>query len=177
MKKLFITSALLLCTWSQNAAAETVVDKIAANKTWSSYTLTGHSAWNKEACIASTLGGKDSILEVYAEKTSGGYTEPTVQVLFSNVPQAFSADVITSAVKKWNFLLGSPTQDPTLQAVVARLGDRQDIITALRNDNGVIVKIRDSKGKLLKTLNFSLSGSSKTIDAQATKCQLKFVEL
>jgi hypothetical protein len=177
MKHLFKTTLLVFSISCSNARAETVVESISTLKQWSAYTLTGHSAWNTEACIASTPGGTDSILEVYAEKAGLTFTEPTVQILFSGVPQTFSAELTTGGVKKWSLTLASPTQDPDLQAVMARLNDRENIVAALKRDNTATVKIRDAKNKVLKTIQFSLSGSSKTIDAEIAKCDLKFVEL
>jgi hypothetical protein len=177
MKHLAKTVLLIFSMTGSIANAETVVDSIATIKQWSAYTLTGHSAWNTEACIASTPGGSDSILEIYAEKAGSAYTEPTVQILFSGTPQAFSAELTTGGLKKWSLTLASPTQDLNLQALMARLNDRENIVAAIKRDNTATVKIRDVKNKVLKTIQFSLSGSSKTIDAEIAKCELKFVEL
>lgn len=177
MKNIFKLSALVLVLGCFNAQAETVTEKIATSKSWSSYILTDHSAWGSEACIASTSTA-DSILEVYSEKTSSVFTEPTVQILFANIPvEVYSADVSTGALTRWFFTKASSPNDPSLQAVIARLGDRQAILAALKKGNTVTVKLKDVRNKLVKTMQFSLSGSSKGIDSQFAKCGLKFEEL
>lgn len=178
MKKTMMISTLLSLTFIVSAAnaAETVTEKISTNKKWSAYTLAGHAAWTGEACVASTLGDK-AILEVYAEKSPAGYVEPTVQVLFSGVPNVYSAEVSTDASQKWQMTLASTPADPTLLAMMSRLGDRQKMIDSLKQHNTFTVKLKDIKNKVVKQLSFSLSGSSKTIDEQMKKCVLKFEEV
>lgn len=154
-------------------AQEVVTEKIAENKKWIANKVSGHSAWSTEACVASTKGDF-SLLEVYAEKVGELFTEPTVQILFSVPKQVYSAEVTIDNGAKWIFTLANAPAEPEMQAVLARLKDREAIVTALRKANTVNVKLRDVKGKTIKPLVFSLSGSSKTIDAQVKACSLNF---
>ena len=135
--------------------------------------VSGHNAWGTEACVASTLLA-DATLEVYAEKVGGIYTEPTVQILFQEPNQVYSAEISTEKGQKWTFTLANAPLDPNMQAVLARLKDREAILTALKQANSLTVKLRDVKGKSFKQAVFSLSGSSKTIDALIKGCDLKF---
>lgn len=174
MKTMMTTLILSVLTFQ--AHAETVTETVATNKQWGSYLVQDHSAWATEACVAATLV-PDAALEVYAEKVDNEYTEPTVQVIFTNMPEVYSAEVYSSALSRWTFTRASHPQDPALQVVLARLKDREDLITKLKRDNGLTVKLKDAKGKLVKTLQFSLAGSSKTIDAEFKHCGLKFQDL
>lgn len=174
MKTLMMT--LILSVLTIQAHAEVVTEKVTTNKEWGAYLVQDHSAWATEGCVAATLV-PDALLEVYAEKVDNEYAEPTVQVIFTNMPQIYSAEVASSALSRWTFTKASHPQDPSLQVVLARLKDRQEVIDKLKRDNGLTVKLKDIKGKLVKTLQFSLAGSSKTIDAEFKRCGLKFQEL
>lgn len=175
MKKL--TSILLAgILVSLSAQAVEVATPIITSKKWVANTITGHTAWNTDACVASTLSTTtaDSILEIYSEKTGELYAEPTIQVVFKEAKQVYSADVITDKGAKWTFTLASAPVDPELQSVMARLKDREAIIKALKSDSAFTVKLKDVKGKAIKSMQYSLSGSSKAIDEQFKACSLKF---
>ncbi len=163
----------------QNAFAEPVVTPVLTSKKWTVQTVTGHSAWNSESCIATTPSSTtaDSVVEVYSEKVGDLYAEPTVQVLFKEPKQVYSAEVNTDKGTKWTFTLASVAVDPELQVVMARLKDREAIIKSLKSDSTLTVKLRDAKGKAIKTMQYSLSGSSKGIDGQFSHCALKFEEV
>lgn len=157
----------------QNTEVQT--EEIGGSKDWSAYKVTGHSAWGKEACVAST--SKDEArLEVYAEKaTDTAFTEPTVQVLVTDVEeQVYSATLETNKGKRISLTLASQAAEEGMQVVMARLKDRASFIRSLRRDSTVRVKLRNLKGRTMKSYLFSLRGSSKTINAQFESCDLTF---
>jgi hypothetical protein len=181
MKKLtIILTAVILSALS--ARAEEVVSPIVTNKKWIAKTVSGHSAWNTEACLATTpLAAKASSstttassLEVYSEKTGAIYAEPTVQILIKQPKQVYFAEVNTDKGAKWTFTLAGVPVDPYVQAVMARLKDREAVVAALRNDSTLTLRLKDNKGKTIDTLQYSLSGSAKAIDEQFKSCGLKF---
>lgn len=154
-------------------AEQVVQTPIASHKKWTANIVSGHNGWGTEACVAST-SLVDAVLEVYAEKIDGTYTEPTVQMLFKEQKQVYSAEVSTDKGQKWTFTLANAPLDPNLQAVMARLKDREVIVATLKQANSFTVKLRDVKNKTITQALFSLSGSSKTIDALTKNCDLKF---
>ena len=171
----FILAAVAVLLGASAFAAE-VSTPIVTSKKWTASKVTGHAAWNTEACIATTPSATtlNSYLEVYSEKTGELYAEPTVQIIFKQPKQVYSADVNTEKGTKWSFTLASAPVDPALQAVMARLADREAIIKALRSDKTLTVKLKDVKGKLIVAMQYSLSGSSAALDAQFKACDLKF---
>lgn len=178
--KIFFTLTFTLLIFAQTVRAETIVETITQSKKWTAVKVDDHSAWGTSACLASTLGdSNNSVLEVYAEKIpSGDFAEPTVQVLFAvGAQEVFSADASTDNGKKWSFTRASTPKDPTMQALIARINDRNAIVDALKQQNTFTVKLKDAKGKVVSTLKFSLSGSSKTIGGQFSSCKISFDSL
>ena len=179
MKLLMSLKLVLILTFftSLSWAEEVVTEEISSSKKWSAYKMTGHSAWGTEACVASTQG-EDSIVEIYSEKVGSVYTEPTIQVLFSGVAeQVFSATIETDKGGRKAMTLASQPAAAGMQAVMSRLKDRESLIRAIRGHNSLTVRLRDAKGKTIKRLRFSLSGSSKTVKAQTAACALEFSKL
>jgi len=174
MKLIFVATTTVLMGLS--ALAAEVSTPITTSKKWTASKVTGHAAWNTEACLATTPSATtlDSYLEVYSEKAGQIYGEPTIQVIFKQAKQVYSADVNTDKGTKWTFTLASAPVDPSLQAVMARLSDRESIIKALRSDKTLTVKLKDVKGKQIVVMQYSLSGSSGALDAQFKACDLKF---
>lgn len=176
MRNVFKIKLILAVLFSVGLASaeEVVTEEIINFKKWSAYKMTGHSAWGTEACIAST-SGRDSIVEIYAEKVAEGYTEPTIQVLFSGVEeQVYSATIETDKGGRKLMTLASTPAAEGMQAVMARLKDRDSLILAIRRYNTLTVRLRNVKGRTIQRLRFSLSGSSKTIKTQFESCGLKF---
>lgn len=173
-----LLSIILISLFVSAVFAETVVEKIAENKSWIANKIDMHNAWNTSSCVASTLGS-NAVLEVYAEKMADGitYAEPTVQVLFAaaNVKEeAFSAEASTNAGKKWIFTRASTSQDPNTHVMLAKLKDRAEIIDRIKKDSSFNLKLKNVKGKTIVDLKFSLSGSSKTVTSQTDVCKLTF---
>jgi hypothetical protein len=167
---------LLTVSFVNSAWADTIVEKVAENKQWVANKIDNHSAWTTSACNATTLS-TDSSLEVYAEKlpSTDAYAEPTVQVLFA--PQSeeiFTAEASTDNGKKWSLTRASIPADPNMFAFIAKVQDRAQIIERIKKDNSFSVKLKNLKGKVISTLKFSLSGSSKTVSSQFEVCKLSF---
>lgn len=174
MKYILILFAL---SFAQTTFAETIVETIAENKKWIANKIDNHSAWTTSACVASTLGdSNNSILEIYAEKlNTGEYAEPTIQLLFAaGAKEVFSGEASTENGKKWNMTRASTPIDPNVQALIARIDDRDTMVDNIKKYNTFTVKLKDVKGKTISTLKFSLSGSSKTVSSQFENCQLSF---
>lgn len=171
-------SILLISIFVSTVFAETVIEKIAENKSWVANKIDQHNAWNTSSCVASTQG-KSAVLEIYAEKMADGitYAEPTVQVLFSAADvkeEAFSAEASTNAGKKWTFTRASTSQDPNTHVLLAKLKDRAEIIDRIKKDSSFTLKLKNVKGKTIVDLKFSLSGSSKTVASLTEVCKLTF---
>jgi len=178
MLKTLMAVAVFTGVMSSASAQEVVTEKILDNKKWSANKVTGHSAWGTEACTALTLSGA-AALEVYAEKTDAGYTEPTVHALFEEPAQVYSAELSVPGVAgaKWSLQLATEPLDANMQAVMVRMKDRAAIIEAIKKQNSMNLRLNDYKNKKIKDIPFSLSGSSKTVDEQFKKCELKFEAL
>lgn len=158
-----------------NVFAEVVTEKISENKKWVAQKIDNHNAWNTSSCSSSTLGNA-SLLEVYSEKTtSGAYGEPTVQVSVAKTSfkqEPLSGELLSNSGKKWSLTRASTPTDPNSYLFLVRVGERGDIIAAIRRDNTMSVRLRDAHNQVVLQLPFSLSGSSKTVDAQFLSCQL-----
>jgi len=172
---LLILSSAAVAQDNTGPATETTTEKLDSFKDWQAQKVSGHLAWNKEACTATTQ--TDSArLEVYAEQiTETGYAEPTVQVLVSDIEeQVYSATLETNRSKEISLTLASQAAEQGMQVVMARLKDRATFVEALKADNNVTVKFKNVKNRTIKRIRFSLRGSNDTISAQFESCNLNF---
>ena len=157
-------------------AAQTVTKDVGSFGSWKTAQISGHDLWNKDACVSSTPAREDaSTLELYAEKLTGNtaYVEPSVQVVTRGATGYVRA-VLTNDddSTKVQLTLASTTATPAAFGVLSRLDDRTALIATLKKANNVQVQLINEKNSVVKTLNFSLKGSSKAIDAANTGCGL-----
>lgn len=167
--------SILILSFATPCYSEVVVEKIAENKKWVAQKLDSHNAWNTSSCSSSTLG-INSVLEIYAEKMPDStYAEPTIQAIFSKSSlkeEVFSGEATTESGKKWAMTRASTPADPNSYVLIAKLADRAVLIDRLKKDNSMTISLRNAKGKFIVGHKFSLSGSSKTIEAQFASCLL-----
>lgn len=172
----FLMLGLLIATHIANAA-QTVEKEISANGNWKAAKILGHDFSQKNACISTTRALEDgTTLEVYAEKQADSntdYVEPTVLVVTRAEP-SFVRAVLTDedATTKYQLTLASTTATPPVFAAMARIDDRAKLIALLKASNTARLQLINEKNKVVKVLNFSLKGSSKTIDSQLASCSL-----
>lgn len=175
-----IVSALSLLTLSNSALAAPALKRdLGVFGNWRAAEITGHAFLGKNACVAytQTADGKDT-LEVYAEEQANpaqGYAEPTVQVVTS----AQTAPVYLRGVMVDNKKLGefpmtlmSNTAAPVGSGLLARIDQRAKMIEVLKKSATTDIRLGGEKNKLVKTLKFSLKGSTKAIDAIFAGCSL-----
>jgi hypothetical protein len=157
---------------------------ISSSKSWSAARESQHWAWNEPSCRAATLSSnKKSVLEVYAERRNGVYTEPTVQFVtkYSAYPVKFYKVKLVITSKGQNYtkylsLVNRPGQNPDQRVAIAKLGDREQLVNLLKAGSSVKATFYGSKnnGILFREQTFSLSGSSATINNMMSACNTKF---
>lgn len=155
---------------------------------WKGGIVEAHALYQSPACLAYTTvvdeQGKDiARLEVVAkmansQKPELGFSEPTVQVVvFDPSLQFLDGEIKTNGMRQSASLTYAKTaQSSEVQAALARIGDRESIISRLRKDDSVKATLNDQAGQLVD-MEFSLSGSWDTIGTAFEKCGLKFSDL
>lgn len=179
--KIFLIATLLF--GSSSLLAEDVIDDLGSLRQWKAQKIEDHKAWNESGCIAFT--DKDnSRLEVYAEESKdiqGSYIEPTIQVVANQgFPKFFRAQmkIDNRSDLSFNMTLANKDQANGTQVALARLSGREEMIDLLRKRNSARVSFYNKSGSVVKTVDYSLSGSSRTIGTYLfPKCDLKFSEL
>jgi len=171
-----LIAAILLLPLSPAAMAQKVEKDLGTNGDWKGALVTEHNLWKKNACIAfakSPDGG--SFIELYAEQagdTRGSFVEPTVQLVTKEAN--FVRGTLSDSTNKESYqLVLAPTreQKPAL-GLITRLGDRQKVVAMLKRASGAKVQLLNAKGQVLKTLTFSLKGSTKAIEGAFSACKL-----
>jgi hypothetical protein len=145
---------------------------------WRSAEILGHAFTGKNACMAytQTSDGKSS-LELYSQESTtaaDGYLEPTFQVIpDARIPRFIRA--IAKDAKKlgeFHLTLQSTAATPPAYALLVRVADRAKFMDVLKKSSTIDIQLVGEKNKLVKTLTFSLKGSSKSIDAALSGCGL-----
>ena len=172
------TLILVLMAWGLGAGATMTLKKdLGVFGNWRSAQIENHTLWGKNACLAytQTTDGK-STLEVYAPELSApeaGYAEPSVQIVTAaDTPRFIRAIAEDNRGNGYQLTLASNQAQPTAFGLLSRLKDRQRIVDSLKKANTLSVKLIGERNKLVKTLTFSLKGSSKSIDAIFKGCAL-----
>ena len=173
MMKLCLAALLLS---SPLAFAQTVEKDLGTNGDWKGALINDHTLWKKNACLAFTKSSDGgSLLELYAEQageTKGSFVEPTLQVVTKEV--GFVRGVLSDNNEAESYqLILAPNKDakPVL-GLITRLGDRKKAVDLLKRASGAKLVLFNAKGKALKTLTFSLKGSTKGIDSVIAACKL-----
>ena len=157
------------------AMAEFVAEPIPSSGVWNAEKVENHEIWNTQACVASTETEDGDILEViaYYDEESGDFLDPEVNVITSfDVAFLDVVGKIRGESKEYSMTPMS-TDDENVVGARAAFRDRERLVGRLRAKSWYDVSFIDTEG-VVKTLNFSLTGSSNTIRNQFSACALKF---
>ncbi len=179
MKKLLLTLALLVTSLTAKAQItdEIIVDANETGKAWNAETTVDHEIWNKPACSAYTMSeDRQSTLEVVAfyDQNTDTFSEPEVNVI-TNANFSFLDVVVSTDGTSRQFQL-LPIQPSNQSLVGARVlfEDREDLVSAIRRHLTLTARYLDTAGEV-KTVSFSLRGSSDAVSAQFDYCELEFL--
>ena len=126
------------------------------------------------------IKGKDSYLEVYAEKSSqGGYVQPMVQIVTTSVKPALGVVVsidgtqlpMTISLKETKevVLSGIVPRKVEQQVFIGKFKDKESMIRLIRAKNRFVANYYDASGRVAQE-TFSLRGSSKTVKTMMDRC-------
>jgi hypothetical protein len=165
-----LTTLLLALTTTEAIAAP-----FFSNRDWKAETSETHDFWGQPVCMASTLGSdKITRLEVIALASADGtYLEPLVQVV-GPMTEAF-LEISAESQKDRVFGL-LPLYNDNANGVIAAtalLKDREVLTNEIAQKSQLTAKYYDAQG-LVKSVSFSLRGSSATLTALFDKCDLGF---
>ena len=174
--KYLLPIAIMLVSTTTLASLQDEV--ILQSNQWRAEKMSQHSVWEKPACVAHTeTADGESSLEIiaYYDESNDKFLEPEVNVI-TTFDVSF-LDVVTkfSGTSKTYTMVPVLPTDTSLVGARALFGDREDLVSAIRKLSSVSVRYLDTNGEV-KSLKFSLSGSSKTIREQFKVCKLEFQE-
>ncbi len=172
----FASSVVALSLLSLAAEAQVIDKALPGNGDWKAAQVSQHDLFKTNACVAyvKSADGK-SVLELYAPQlgeTKGTFTEPTIQVVTKEV--GFVRAVLSDAAGATPFqlTLSSTREEKPAFGLMARFGDRLKLIDMLKKAASAKLSLVDKKGKVLKSVAFSLKGSTKTIEGTISACQI-----
>ena len=177
--KYFLTvmGFLLMGPWAQaQLVNEVIVDPSVTGRDWTAEIVNMHEVWMKPACSAYTMSEDgDSSLEViaYYDKATNTFSEPEVNVVTMANISFLDVIVTTSGAKTQYQML--PVQPANQDMVGARVlfDDRENLTDAIRRHNFLIARYLDAAGEV-KSIRFSLRGSSNAVRATFDRCSLQF---
>lgn len=173
---------------SVKAMAEESVTNIIEYKDWKSDKISSHEVSGKAACVAKTkVKDMDMSLEVYSELSSdGGYVEPMVQVVTTDLTPALGATMKMSpggqvlpmtislpeskVIKKEVLVDGVPVmEDVEKQVFMVKFQDKKSMIKMIKGKNYIVGKFFDADGEI-KEVKFSLRGSHRSVTKMVEAC-------
>lgn len=166
-------------------ADEVILDDPNKSKDWKAQTMVEDPVWGKSSCVASTSTEDGlSTLEVVAfyNSETKQFGEPMVHVITPFDVSFFEVEVTTDRARGKKFPMLPVNLPNSLQegqeyvGARAMFDDRSDLVTALRKKNRVKAVYMDVEGEV-KSLDFSLIGSSATLRAMFEHCGLEFSSL
>ncbi len=176
MRTLMVIGMMALCLVSASAFAQTVDKALPGAGDWKAAQVSGHDLWKTSACVAfvKSADGK-SVLELYAEQEGelkGAFVEPTLQVVTKEV--GFVRAVITDSAgaSPFQLTLASTKEEKPSFGLLARFNDRAKLISMLKKASSAKLSFVNAKGKVIKSISFSLKGSTKTIEGTVAACGL-----
>jgi hypothetical protein len=179
LNKYLLTIAI---TFSSTIAFAVVEDEVLYqqnNKAWVAEKVSQHSVWEKPACVAhvETSDGESSLEVVaYYNEDSDSFLEPEVNVITTFDVSFLDVTAKVNGTSKVYTMIPVLPQDGSLVGARALFGDREELVSSIRKLNSVKVRYIDTQGEV-KSLSFSLSGSSKAIQTQFEQCTLEFKAL
>lgn len=177
MKTTMMIAALSTMMTSPAALASVVEKDLGTSGNWKIAQIADHDLWKTRGCVAFVKAtGGNSQLELYAQHDGGvgsTYTEPTIQVVVNDGITGFVRGTMTDdrGVSAAMTLATNQEVKPG-QGLLVKLGDRAKAIDIVKAGSVLSVQLLNPKGKLVKTLSFSLKGSSKGVDTAMSACQL-----
>ena len=162
---------LFILFFSLSAQSEAVRSQIFNKGNWSAVVVDSHKGTGKSACIA-YVQSKDQAdrLEIYAEaSTVDGFIEPVIQIT-TEKPGALLAGMMDGKFPLSIALREvAPPQQVLATTFLSLLGDRKKILSVIKNGDSLKV-VLNGKGKVSRKVEFSLSGSSATIEKAFDAC-------
>lgn len=165
--------------WASFAAIqEVILQDIGQRREWKSAVMNEHRVTGKSVCLASTLiSNNNARLEIYAEKSAhGGFVAPMIQVTLPVASPAegplLGGDLNVDGRKSFPLSVDLQTPENGFRRYVTRVGARQELVEALKAGNTVRLTLT-GKGRATQKLQFSLSGSSASIQDAFQACELK----
>lgn len=174
---MMILAALMMST----QALTSVIEKdLGTSGNWKIAQIADHDLWKTRGCVAYVKAtGGNSVLELYAQHDGGAgasYIEPTIQVVVNDGPTGFIRGTMTDdrGVSAAMTLATNKEVKPGFGLLV-KTGDRAKAIDIVKAGSVLSVQLIGPKNKVVKTLSFSLKGSSKGVDLAFSACQLPAV--
>lgn len=173
---LALISASVPVIFCASAQAQVVDKQLPGNGDWKAAHVSGHDLFKTSACVAyvKSADGK-SVLELYAPQLGdqkGVFTEATIQVVTKET--GFVRAVLSDAngATPFQLTLASTREEKPAHGLLARFADRSKLISMLKDAANAKLSLVNNKGKVLKSIAFSLKGSTKTIDGTIAACQV-----
>ncbi len=152
-----------------------VVKDLGKSGDWQASEIAHHPLWDKEACVAQTkAAGGVATLELYAEKSGTVYNDPLVEVVTAPGFPFYVRGILTDAKggNAIHLILATTATGAQQFGLLSRLDQRAAVLNLLKAASGAKVQFINDKNKIVKTLAFSLKGSSKIIATAIQGCQL-----
>lgn len=146
-----------------------------SSKDWAAEIVPVHDFWGQEACVATTVGSdKITRLEVIALRgTNGAFLEPMVQVIGPMTEAFIEITADSGGSRVFDLLPLYNNNTGAIISAVAKLDEREKLAEEIAGRSKLVAKYYDAQG-LIKTVNFSLRGSSSTLSALFKQCGLAF---
>ncbi len=177
-KLILILSYLVIALNAQaQIVDEIIVDSQQTGKAWDSETSQNHEIWQRPTCSAFTMSEDgQSTLEVvaYYDLNTDLFSEPEVNVVTQANFSFLDVVVRTDGSSQQFQLLPIQPQNTNLVGARVLFDDREGLVSAIRRYNNLTSRYLDSSGEV-KSIRFSLRGSSDAIAAQFSHCGLEFL--
>ncbi len=172
---LFVTMTSA-AAWAQ-LTDEIIVSAEETGRDWNAELVQSHEIWKKGACSAYTMSeDKESTLEVVAfyNPATDGFSEPEVNIVTQANFSFLDVTASTNGTSRDFQLLPIQPDNPSLVGARVLFDEREDLVFAIRRHLTLTAHYLDSAGEV-KSVNFSLRGSSNAIAAQFERCGLEFL--
>lgn len=162
---------------------------------WQVDEVSNHDVFDTDACVAGTPSIEKpegpnapapapSRLEVYVQKhaTLGRATEPTIVVQIKNLGGGTRLQITAPATRgapqapRFYLLPVSQNQFNNEGAFIAKVGDRDALIQFLRKTYALDVRLLDSRGAVIRAVDFSASGFSRAFDKLRAACSVPAIQ-
>ena len=178
MKLLLTCITILLVSAMAQAqiADEVIVSAEETGRDWNAEIVTDHEVWQKPACSAYTMSEDgQSTLEVVAyNRATDSFSEPEVNIVTTANFSFLDVTASTNGTSRDFLLLPIQPTDQNLVGARVLFDEREDLVIAIRRHLTLTANYMDSAGEV-KSVKFSLRGSSNAISSQFERCDLQFL--